>query len=99
MITSFANKGTEDIWNGLSSKEARATCPTSLWNVAFRKLDMVNAAQDVIDLRSPPGNSLEKLKGDLAGKFSIRINQQFRVVFAFAFANGQASDVEICDYH
>jgi proteic killer suppression protein len=68
-----------------------------LWPVAHRKLDMLNAAHDLLDLRVPPGNKLEKLRGDLAGFWSIRINDQFRVIFRFA--EGNASDVRIADYH
>ncbi len=97
MIASFGNTGTEDIWNGTDSKEARRTLDKTLWAVARRKLDMVNAAASVLDLRSPPGNRLERLKGDLAERYSIRVNDQFRVVFGFE--NGTATDVAIVDYH
>ena len=65
--------------------------------MSVRKLDMLNAAHDLLDLRAPRGNQLEKLRGDRAGFFSIRINDQFRVVFRFA--DGNASDVQILDYH
>ena len=96
MITGFGNQGTEDIWNGTDSK-ARRVLDKTLWAVARRKLDMINAAADVGDLRSPPGNRLEKPRGDLAGAYSVRINDQFRVVFSFA--SGNASGVTIVDYH
>lgn len=96
MITRFGDRGTEDIWNGTDSRDARKTLDRSLWAVARRKLDMLNAATSTGDLKAPPGNRLEKLKGTLAGKYSIRINQQFRIVFTFAGAN--AADVSIVDY-
>ena len=97
MIASFDNEGTEDIWNGDDTKAARKTLDRTLWDIAHRKLDLLNAAHDVMDLRAPPGNRLEKLKGDFAGRYSIRINQQLRIVFSFA--NGNATDVTIVDYH
>jgi proteic killer suppression protein len=97
MIRSFGDAGTEDIFNGERTRAARQTCPQSVWNVARRKLDYVNAARDVRDLRVPPGNRLEALKGDRAGQFSIRINDQYRVCFRWS-TNG-ADDVEIADYH
>jgi toxin HigB-1 len=97
MILNFADKGTADIFNAVDSKEARKTCPSSLWTVARRKLDMVNAAHDIRDLASPPANRLEKLKGKLAGRYSIRINDQYRVVFGWQAGN--ASEVVMMDYH
>ncbi len=96
MIASFADQGTEDIYNGDNSKPARSI-PKAIWAVARRKLDMLNAATVIDDLRVPPGNRLEALRGNLAGRYSIRINDQFRVVFRFA--DGHASDVRICDDH
>ena len=65
--------------------------------VARRKLDLIGAAADIRDLAVPPGNRLEKLKGDLAGYYSIRVNDQFRIIFRFEAGN--ASDVQITDYH
>jgi len=62
-----------------------------------RKLDMLDAAKDLMDLKSPPGNHLEKLKGDKAGRFSIRINDQYRIVFGWN--HGNAENVKIEDYH
>lgn len=97
MIVSFANQGTEDIFNGESTKAARKTLQKTLWAVASRKLDYLNAAVALKDLQVPPGNKLEALKRDLVGKHSIRINDQFRIVFRFE--GGQASEVEIVDYH
>jgi proteic killer suppression protein len=87
VIRSFAEQGTEDVFDGLNSKEARATCPMNLWVVAWRKL-----AQTI-----PPGNRLELLKGDRAGQYSIRINDQYRV--CFYWKDGYADQVEIADYH
>ena len=93
MIRSFGSKETEKIWNGVKS----AKLPGEIQNVARRKLRMLNNALNVNDLRIPPSNRLEKLKGDLSGFYSIRINDQWRIVFKFT--NGNASDVEITDYH
>lgn len=96
MIVSFGNKTAEDIFHGTDSKAARVL-PRALWPSARRKLDMINAAHDVQDLRIPPGNRLESLKGDRSGQYSIRVNDQYRV--CFGFAAGNASHVEIVDYH
>jgi len=65
--------------------------------MSSRKLDMLDAARDLTDLKAPPSNHLEKLKGQLAGFWSIRVNQQYRVIFRFA--NGNADEVRILDYH
>ena len=97
MIQSFRNKATEDIFNGENSKDARSLCPQSLWRIAFRKLDQLDSAERVEDLRVPPGNRLEQLKGDREGQHSIRINSQYRICFLWT-ENG-ADDVEIVDYH
>lgn len=97
MIVSFGDKGTEDIYHGVNSKEARATLPRDLWPVAQRKLDMIDAAHVLQDLAAPPSNHLEALKGDLAGWHSIRINKQYRVIFEWK-DNG-AHDLTIIDYH
>lgn len=96
MIASFANQAARDIFDGANTKAARAI-PRTIWSVARRKLDMLNAAHVIEDLRVPPGNRLESLRGDGDGRWSIRINDQFRVVFRFA--DGQARDVELVDYH
>ena len=96
MSVAFGDQATADVFNGIDSKEARSV-PKKLWSVARRKLDMVNAAQDLMDLNAPRGNKLEKLKGNLAGFWSIRINDQYRVIFKFG--NGNASEVRITDYH
>ena len=96
MILSFGDKATEDVFHGENSREAR-TLPRDLWKTAFRKLDLVNAAHELKDLSQPPGNRLEALKGDLAGYHSIRVNDQFRIVFEWK-GNG-AAKVRIVDYH
>lgn len=97
MIVSFGNKGTEDVFDGVDSKEARKICPSDIIAVARRKLDQLNGAISVNDMRIPPGNRLEALKGDRAGYYSIRINDQYRICFGWSEAG--AIDVEIIDYH
>jgi toxin HigB-1 len=97
MIQSFATPGTEDIFNGIDSKLARKTCPQSLWKIAIRKLDQIDAVGSLEELKSPPGDHLEVLKGNRQGQYSIRINTQYRVCFVWT-ASGP-DDVEIVDYH
>jgi len=97
VIRSFGDRGTEDVFNGTNTPAARRTCPRTLWNTAFRKMDQVDSATDMSDLRLPPGNRLEALKGDRKGQHSIRINDQFRV--CFHWAEGCVDEVEIVDYH
>lgn len=97
MIVSFKNKGTEDIFDGNNSKDARKTCPVNLWNVAQRKLDQLNAAISLDDIKIPPGNKLEALQGDREGQHSIRLNKQYRI--CFVWTNEGACEVEIVDYH
>ena len=97
MILSFRNTATEDIFNGEDTKKARKVCPRNLWNVARRKLDLVDSATSLDDLRVPPNNSLEVLVGDRQGQYSIRINDQYRICFIWT-VNG-AEMVEIVDYH
>lgn len=97
MIVSFADQATEDIFDGTSSKAARRTCPQPLWKVARRKLDMLNQATELKDLRVPPGNRLETLKHDRQGQHSIRINEQYRICFRWT-SEGPA-EVEVADYH
>lgn len=97
VIAGFGNQGTRDIHDGGHSKEARKVLPVHLWPVARRKLDMIAAAREKRDLLAPPGNKLEALKGNLAGKLSVRISDQYRVVFRFA--GGNATEVAITDYH
>jgi toxin HigB-1 len=97
MILSFRNRGTADLFNGVSNKAARAVCPTNLVRVAQRKLDMVNAADVLDDLKVPPKNRLERLTKDRAGQHAIRINDQYRVCFVWTDAG--AEQVEVTDYH
>ena len=97
MIHSFRTQGTADIFNGVSSKAARKTCPQTLWNVAARKLSMVDYAARLDDLRSPPGNRLEALDRNRKGQHAIRINDQYRV--CFVWTGDGAAAVEIVDYH
>lgn len=97
MIESFADKATEDIFNGINSAEARRRLPRDLWRIAFRKLDQIDSAVQIEDLRIPPGNRLELLKGDRVGQHSIRINGQYRICFEWTEIG--ASRVEIVDYH
>jgi toxin HigB-1 len=97
VIASFGDKGTEDLFDGRDTKQARRSCPSDLARVARRKLDQLNQAVVLGDLRAPPSNHLEKLKGGRAGLYSIRINDQWRVCFRWT-ENG-AEDVEIEDYH
>ncbi|MCU7934545.1 MAG: type II toxin-antitoxin system RelE/ParE family toxin [Candidatus Thiodiazotropha sp. (ex Dulcina madagascariensis)] len=96
MIVSFGNRATSDLFHGVSSSRARRL-PNQLKELAIYKLDVINAAQSLKDLKSPPGNRLEALKGDLAGFHSIRINNQWRIVFKWQ--NSSAHDVQIIDYH
>jgi len=97
MIRLFRNAAAEDIFNGINSKAARYLCPQFLWKVALRKLDQLDSVEVLHDLRVPPGNRLESLKGDLEGKYSIRINDQYRICFSWTETG--PSDVETTDYH
>jgi proteic killer suppression protein len=97
VILDFADAATEDLFHGNPSKEARRRLPRKLWRVARWKLDRLNAATDLRDLASPPGNRNEPMKGALQGLHSIRINAQYRIVFRFV--RGDASFVQIVDYH
>jgi len=91
MIISFGSKNTEKIWNGERVKKL----PLEVQKIGRRKLRMLNNSQDIADLRIPPSNRLEKLKG--SEFYSIRINDQWRI--AFHWDNGHSSEVEIMDYH
>ena len=96
MIVSFADKATSDLFHGISSRKARKL-PNQIHELALYKLDVINAAQNLDDLKSPPGNRLEPLRGDLKGFHSIRINNQWRI--AFRWEANAAHDVQIVDYH
>ena len=93
MIVSFGSKETEKIWNGVRV----SGIPNQIQAIGRRKLRMLNNSQDITDLRIPPSNKLEKLKGNLKQYYSIRINDQWRIIFIWNAGN--ASDVEIIDYH
>ena len=97
MIRSFRGAGAEDIFNGRATRAARQSLPQSLWRVALRKLEALDSAETLQDLRVPPGNRLELLKGGRAGQHSIRVNDQFRICFRWTEAGSE--DVEIVDYH
>lgn len=97
MIQSFRNKGTEDIFNGINSKDARNTCPQSVWKVAARKMDQLDSVIQLSELRVPPNNKLEALKKDRKGQHSIRINDQYRI--CFIWIESGPDKVEITDYH
>ena len=93
MIGGFSCKETEKIWNGKRSKKL----PVELQQRAFLRLRQLDASEIIDDLQIPPGNRLESLSGNLKGYWSIRINQQWRVVFHWE--NGRATEVKITDYH
>ncbi len=96
MIIGYADEATRDVHIGVDSRAARRF-GADVRVVARRKLDLIGAAADIRDLAVPPGNRLEKLKGRLAGFYSIRVNDQFRIIFKFQA--GQPSHVQIVDYH
>jgi len=93
MIATFKDRDTRTLFERHSVRRFR-----QIERVALRKLVMLHAATELRDLRSPPGNRLEALKGDRAGQYSIRINDQWRICFRWS-DDGHAEDVEICDYH
>jgi proteic killer suppression protein len=93
MILTFGDKDTESIWNGIRVKKM----PLDIQNVGRRKLRMLNNSQTITDLRIPPSNRLEKLSGNLDGFYSIRINNQWRIIFKWN--EGQSDRVKIVDYH
>ena len=93
MILSFGNKNTELIWNGVRVKKL----PIEIQTIGRRKLRMLNSSQSITDLKIPPSNRLEKLGGNLKEYHSIRINDQWRIIFKWV--ENQAECVEIVDYH
>jgi toxin HigB-1 len=95
LIKSFKNRCAEDIFNGFETKDTRKLSKTLHENAA-EKLDMLHAAKVIDDLKVPPGNRLKPLKGDFKGYWSIRINDQWRIIFRWK--DGNAEDVQICDY-
>jgi toxin HigB-1 len=93
MILTFGSRDTEKVWNGERIKRI----PTEIQQIGRRKLRMLNNSQNIADLRIPPSNRLEKLSGKLKDFYSIRINDQWRIVFKWE--SNHASEVEIIDYH
>jgi proteic killer suppression protein len=96
MILGFGNKLAEDLYEDINSKEVRGF-PAELYRITRRKILYLHDAAELGDLRIPPGNKLEVLKGNLVGHYSIRINQQWRIIFKWS--NGNASEVSVVDYH
>ncbi len=96
MIRSFDDATTRDVFYGEDSRAARRL-PKELWPVIRRKLDALHAAVTLVDLRVPPGNRLEALRGDLAGRHSIRVNERLRITFRFE--SGHSWEVRCEDYH
>ena len=96
MIQSFADGTTADIFRERNTRDARRI-PQTLWRVVQRKLKMLDVAARVDDLESPPGNRLKSLKGRTSGRYSIRVNEQYRVTFRWE--HGHAFEVAVEDYH
>ena len=97
MIENFASPGTHDIAYGFDTKSARKCLPADLHRRAHRMMTVLESARKIDEMGLPPGNRLEALKGNRAGFYSVRINDQWRIVFRWENCN--AFDVEICDYH
>lgn len=95
MIVSFGDRATEDLYHGRPTSRTRRF-PSNIVSLALVKLDMLNSAAAILDLKSPPGNRLEALKGDLKGFHSIRVNDQWRLVFCWK--NNGAHNVRLTDY-
>jgi len=97
MIESFKDQASADIFNGVNSKAARKACPQELWNIAARKLDLLDSVQDLDELKVPPDNRLKRLSVDRKGQHSIRINEQYRI--CFMWGKSGPDNVEVTDYH
>lgn len=97
MIVSFKDQGTEDIFNGKSTKVSRKKCSINLWKMVARKLDQLDSVVALNELNIPPGNRLEALVSDREGQHIIRINNQYRICFTWMKQGPQ--DVELVDYH
>jgi proteic killer suppression protein len=95
VIHSFADPRTADLWTGKTSARVRQV-PPDVQTRAYKKLIVIDAAEEIEDLRQPPSNRLEKLKGSRAEQYSIRVNDQWRICFRWS---GGAHDVELTDYH
>ena len=96
MIVSFGDKASAALYHGERGKAIRKF-PSTIRDAVLRKLDVLNGAAALVDLRSPPGNRLEALRGDLSGFHSIRVNDQWRIIFRWA--DDDAHDVQVVDYH
>lgn len=96
MIQSFADQTAADLFDERNSKQARKV-PKDIWRAAQRKMKMLDVAARLEDLKAPPGNRFEELKGPLKGRYSVRVNNQYRMTFRWE--NGNAFDVAIEDYH
>jgi toxin HigB-1 len=96
MIASFGDKATEDLYHGRKTNRLRRF-PPDILRAALRKMDVIRAAHRLEDLRSPPGNRLEALGGDYAGFYSIRVNQQWRLIFQWE--HDSAYSLSLIDYH
>ena len=97
MLRSFKDEASEAVFDGRRTKGARKRLPESLWRAARRRLEHLDSAEQLNDLRVPPGNQLEALKGERYGQYSIRINEQYRI--CFRWSEGGAEEVEIVNYH
>ena len=97
MIRSFVDQATEDIFNGRNTSAARKACPIRLWSIVRRKLDQLDSVVLLSELRIPPGNNLEALRGNRKGQYSIRINERYRI--CFRWLQNEADSVEVVDYH
>ena len=97
MILRSKNQGGKDIFDGKDTKSARQICPQSIWKVARKKLDQLDFAASLNDLRSPPKNKLEALEGDRRGQYSIRINNQYRI--CFIWSDDGVEEIKVVDYH
>ena len=96
MIVGFKTQTAQDIFDGILSRHARKV-PMNIHAKATKLFDQINSAHVIDDLKSPPGNRLERLKGNLSGKWSMRINNQWRIIFEWK--KNQAFNVDIVDYH
>ncbi|MBX3165565.1 MAG: type II toxin-antitoxin system RelE/ParE family toxin [Bacteroidetes bacterium] len=93
MIISFKDKITAQIWDGKRVKEFA----TDIQNRALVKMRLINQAENITDLKNPPGNNLEKLSGNLKGYYSVRVNEKYRIIFQWNAGN--ASNAQLIDYH
>lgn len=97
VIRSFADAATEDLFNGVDSRRARAACPRELWPVVRRKLTQLNRVRELRELAVPPGNRLAALAGTRRRQHSVRVNRQYRV--CFRWEDGYADEGGVTDYH